>query len=197
MNENLVFISGYFKPFRFYQALLFLIATLCLLVLRFWLIDHFLDLPIDAAEIRQRYQSIKWWQLVLLIPILEELFFRYLLQGLILHTIFHDKAWIPILLSAALFGLAHFYLPMILAAFVMGLFISWVFWKTKSIFAALFIHITNNFLIIIPSRFYTGIEDTILPQLTTLPSLLSSLIILVMVIYALNQSFKHKNIPSA
>jgi membrane protease YdiL (CAAX protease family) len=192
-------VSGYFtafprylKPFRFYQALLFLMASLCLLLLRFWLISHFYDMPADTAEIRQRYQSIEWWQLVLLIPLLEELFFRYLLQGLILHPVFSDKPWIPIVLSAMLFGLAHFYPPMIAAAFVMGLFISWVFWKAKSIFAALFIHITNNFFIIIPSKLYPELEHGLLTPFTSPPALAASLIILLAVIYALNRSFNRQ-----
>ena len=181
-------ITSYFKPFGFFQALLFLAASFCLLMIRYWIINNFFDLSADGDALVQRYQSIKWWQLVLLIPIVEELFFRYLLQGLIFHNLFPNNAWLAILLSAGLFGLAHWYLPMIIAAFIMGLFISWVFWKFRSLFAALFIHIANNCFIVYAQHFNVGLEKIAPDQLSSLPFLALFLTLLLLVVSLLDKT---------
>lgn len=74
-------------------------------------------------------------------PILEELIFR----GIVLKTFL--KKYNPlkaILLSALLFGIVHFNPWQFIAAFAMGIAIGWVYYQTKSIFPAIFIHFVNN-----------------------------------------------------
>lgn len=75
-------------------------------------------------------------------PILEELIFR----GIVLKTFLKKyKPMKAIVLSALLFGIVHFNPWQFIAAFAMGIAIAWVYYQTKSIFPAIFIHFVNNF----------------------------------------------------
>jgi len=78
---------------------------------------------------------------VLFAPILEELFCRgIILRGLLHHTS-PAKA---ILLSALMFGIMHLNPWQAIPAFILGLFMGWIYWKTHSLWATIFIHFVNN-----------------------------------------------------
>lgn len=74
-------------------------------------------------------------------PILEELIFRgVILKGFL-------KKYNPtraIIYSSLLFGIAHLNPWQFVAAFMAGIAIGWVYYKTKSIWPAIFIHFANN-----------------------------------------------------
>lgn len=78
---------------------------------------------------------------VILAPIFEELVFR----GLILDGLL--KKYSPALaigISALLFGLIHGNPPQIFTGIVLGSFIGWIYYKTKRIELAVFLHFVNN-----------------------------------------------------
>lgn len=78
---------------------------------------------------------------VILAPIFEELVFR----GLILDGLL--KKYSPVLaigISALLFGLIHGNPPQIFTGIVLGSFIGWIYYKTKRIELAIFLHFVNN-----------------------------------------------------
>lgn len=84
-----------------------------------------------------------FFMIVLAAPILEELFFR----GIILDG--YLKNYEPkqaVLVSAFLFGAFHGNLPQGVGAFLSGILIGWIYWKTNSILAAISIHLINNFV---------------------------------------------------
>ena len=74
-------------------------------------------------------------------PILEELIFRGVILKGFLKRYNPTKA---IIFSALLFGIAHLNPWQFIAAFIAGVAIGWVYWKTRSIWPAIFIHFANN-----------------------------------------------------
>ncbi|MDX9846432.1 MAG: type II CAAX endopeptidase family protein [Tenuifilaceae bacterium] len=85
--------------------------------------------------------------LVILAPIFEELIFR----GIILNGLL--KRYSPLLsivVSSLLFAAVHLNPWQFVSAFILGLFIGWVYLRTKSILLAIIIHAFNNFAAILP-----------------------------------------------
>lgn len=74
-------------------------------------------------------------------PILEELIFRGVILKAFLKRYNATKA---IVLAATLFAIAHLNPWQGIAAFIAGIVIGWVYYKTKSIWPAIFIHFVNN-----------------------------------------------------
>ncbi|MBB6463462.1 CPBP family intramembrane glutamic endopeptidase [Flammeovirga kamogawensis] len=78
---------------------------------------------------------------VIAAPILEELIFRGLILDSFLKRYSPTKA---ILYSSMFFGLIHFNPWQFIAAMVLGCFIGWVYYKTKSVSYGIIIHMINN-----------------------------------------------------
>jgi membrane protease YdiL (CAAX protease family) len=78
---------------------------------------------------------------VIVAPVLEELIFRGLILEGFLRNYSPTKA---IIIASLLFGIAHLNIWQFIGAFLLGLFIGWVYWKTRSIGLAIGIHIVNN-----------------------------------------------------
>lgn len=74
-------------------------------------------------------------------PILEELIFRGVILKGFLKKFNPQKA---IIYSSLLFGIAHLNPWQFLAAFIAGMAIGWIYYKTRSIWPAIFIHFVNN-----------------------------------------------------
>lgn len=82
---------------------------------------------------------------VILPAIVEELIFR----GYILHLLLPHGKTFAILVSGALFGVMHFYLPQLLYATVAGILIGYLVVQSGSIWCGIFLHIINNLLVYI------------------------------------------------
>ncbi|PKP11039.1 MAG: hypothetical protein CVU09_04480 [Bacteroidetes bacterium HGW-Bacteroidetes-4] len=74
-------------------------------------------------------------------PILEELIFRGLILKGLLQRYQAKKA---IVWSAVIFGVIHLNPWQFVPAFIIGLFIGWIYWKTLSVWPGVFIHFVNN-----------------------------------------------------
>lgn len=84
-----------------------------------------------------------FFMIVIAAPILEELFFR----GLILDGFLKNyEPKYAILASAFLFALIHGNLPQGVGAFLSGILIGWVYWKTNSVLPGIFMHLINNLI---------------------------------------------------
>ncbi len=75
-------------------------------------------------------------------PFGEEVVFR----GVIANALGRYGVWAGIVASAAIFGVAHGFNVIMLDAFMMGLVTGWVFWKTRSIYPGLVVHVVYNAL---------------------------------------------------
>lgn len=75
-------------------------------------------------------------------PILEEAICR----GAILRAMLKKNwnYWVAIVASAAVFGLAHMNLTQGVPAFIWGIFIGWIYYRTRSIWPGVLIHMVNN-----------------------------------------------------
>ena len=78
---------------------------------------------------------------VIAAPILEEMIFRGVILEGFLRNYNPVKA---ILIVNLMFGLAHLNVWQFVGAFMVGIFISWVYWKTRSLSLAILIHMVNN-----------------------------------------------------
>jgi membrane protease YdiL (CAAX protease family) len=92
-------------------------------------------------EFAQRNGVFSFITIVVAAPILEELIFRgIILDGLL-------KKYSPlnsIVISSILFGLIHLNPWQFIAAFVIGIFSGWVYYKTKKLTLSILIHFVNN-----------------------------------------------------
>lgn len=78
---------------------------------------------------------------VLLAPVFEEVLFRgFFLRGFLKHY----KPWDAIALSAFLFGLLHANPQQFIAAFLMGFFLGYAYWRTASLSVPILVHGLNN-----------------------------------------------------
>ena len=75
-------------------------------------------------------------------PIVEEVVFR----GAILRALLQKNwnPWYAILISAAIFGIIHMNLTQGFSAFAVGIFMGWLFYRTRSIWPGVIIHMMNN-----------------------------------------------------
>lgn len=77
----------------------------------------------------------------LVAPICEEVFFRsFIFIGLLKRM----PLWPSVLLSAAIFGVAHADLGSLVPLFIIGLALAWARWRTDSIWPGIVIHAINN-----------------------------------------------------
>ncbi|MDY7228321.1 CPBP family intramembrane glutamic endopeptidase [Hyalangium rubrum] len=80
---------------------------------------------------------------VLLAPLLEEVLFR----GLILEGLLKNyRPSTAIAVSALLFGVVHLNPWQGIAGALMGIFLGWLYWKTRSLLPCILVHATSNLL---------------------------------------------------
>jgi hypothetical protein len=95
--------------------------------------------------------------LVVAAPILEELIFRgIVLEGLL-------KRYSPIksiLISALFFGLIHLNPWQLISAFVIGIVMGWVYYRTRNLLLPIFLHFVNNLTFTLLSK-YAGPESVV------------------------------------
>ena len=132
--------------------LLSLIAFLLLIIISTDPIDYLLPVPDWFNEMMLKFISkdiYSFITVVIMAPILEELILRGVILDGFLKFYNPRKA---ILLSAFLFGLFHLNPWQFVHAFIGGLYLGWIYYRTKSIIPCIVIHSINNltaFLIIV------------------------------------------------
>ena len=88
-------------------------------------------------------------------PLLEEVLVRGLvLRGYLLNYT-PNKA---IIASAVFFGAIHMNPWQFVAGFISGLFLGYLYYKTKSLFPSILVHLTNNSLAVVFSLYYTNAD---------------------------------------
>ena len=108
--------------------------------------------------------------IVIAAPLLEELIFRgVMLDGLL-------KRYSPvkaILVSSILFGFVHLNPWQFVGAFLIGVFIGWIYYHTRSLSLAIIIHAVNNFVsflfVFIGEKFY-GLDCATMNKMTFVES---------------------------
>lgn len=83
------------------------------------------------------------WAVGILVPIAEEVVFRGAILGELLRK-WSNKPWRAIVLSALIFSIAHMNPAQIPHAFVFGLLLGWMYYRTDSLLPGIVYHIVNN-----------------------------------------------------
>ncbi len=124
-------------------AILVILATIASMVLTEPL-TSLVPMPESVKDVYRKMLSDPIWttlSVAVAAPLIEEFLLRgVMMRGMLRHTtpiqaIHH---------SAFFFALIHMNLSQALGAFVMGLFIGWIYYKTGSLWFAILIHFINN-----------------------------------------------------
>ncbi|MBC6607742.1 CPBP family intramembrane metalloprotease [Hymenobacter sp. BT188] len=140
----------------------------------------FLHLPnwmSDSMRKLSGFPGLSFFVICVSAPILEELLFRGLLLPGLLKNYSPRKA---ILQSSLLFGIIHLNPAQVVSAFLLGLFLGWLYYRTQSLAACIVVHFLNNAMawIAMQNPKWKNLEDPI----ALLPE--GSMLFLIMVISA-------------
>ena len=80
---------------------------------------------------------------VLIGPVCEEIIFRGIIQEGFIETYGGPTA---VLYSALIFGVIHIMPLQVVNAFLAGILLGWIYWKTRSLWIVMILHILNNYL---------------------------------------------------
>ena len=102
-----------------------------------------------SEDVKHLFESImgsSWGYLALgiLAPVAEELVFRGAILRSLMAYFNYRLPWIPIVVSALLFGAVHGNVAQFANAFVMGLLLGWLYCRTHSIVLGVALHWANN-----------------------------------------------------
>ena len=110
--------------------------------------SSFDDYEKPARDLALKAKESSWWGVVLFIlvvavaaPFFEELFYRGLVQRSLLR---HVAPVVAVVLTATLFGLAHFQLLQLPALVVFGLFVGWLAHRSGRLGLSIFTHVGFN-----------------------------------------------------
>ena len=121
-------------------------------------------------------------------PVCEELVFR----GAILRALLHwtPRHWLAIVISALLFALIHANPAQMPHAFLIGLLLGWLYYRTDSVVPGVVYHWVNNSIAYVVYNFYPDPQMKLLDlfgsQRTVVAAVLFSLLILLPALYQLN-----------
>ena len=80
----------------------------------------------------------------ILVPLTEEIVFRGAILRSLLDMMSKKNHWVAIMISAAMFGLAHGNAAQFVNALLMGLLLGWMYYRTKSLVPGILMHWVNN-----------------------------------------------------
>ena len=107
-------------------------------------LSSWLPMPEHIKAIFEKILSDSLWAFlatVIAAPVLEE----FLLRGIIERGLLHWMSpWKAILWSAFFFAVIHLNPWQATGAFIAGILFGWIYWKTRSLAACIFVHMTNN-----------------------------------------------------
>ena len=173
------------------------VAALGLLIPSMWFQEQMPELPNVAEDLFEGLIANPWGYVVigLMAPLAEELVFR----GAILRALlkWNKNHWIGIAISAVLFALIHMNPAQMPHAFLIGLLLGWMYYRTGSIIPGMVYHWVNNSVAFavghILGGVYTNVEDITLKDLFGANVWLAvgfSLLILLPAIYQLKIRLK-------
>lgn len=157
-----------------------------------------LTMPESYLRLFENVMSTPWGYaaLGLLAPIAEEMVFRGAVLRLLLNMLDRQWHWIPIALSAAVFGLVHMNWAQGTHAFVIGLALGWMYYRTGSIVPGILLHWLNNTVAYVMFRILPDMNDGKLTDLfhgsdrLMYGGLFFSLCILIPAVFQLNMRMR-------
>ena len=172
-------------------------AAMGCIVPSMWLQEVMPELPNLMQEGFEELMGNRMGYIVvgLLAPLVEEVVFRWAILRALLK--WNQNHWLCIAISAALFGLSHFNPAQMPHAFLAGLLLGWMYYRTDSIVPGVVVHWVNNsvaYAMYNISKAAYGTGDPTMAQLfgeqRVALAVLFSLCILIPSIYQLNLRMK-------
>ena len=129
-----------------------------------------------------------FFSVCILAPIVEELFFRGVVERILLKL--KTSPWVGIIASAMLFTMIHEFPYQAIGAFIGGVIYGWVYYKTKSIYLTFSMHAVNNIIFFIGFSLDDGVggSDAFPPILYVFAGL--SLLLFIFFIVKLSYKLK-------
>ena len=121
-------------------------------------------------------------------PVLEEMLFRGAVTTELLKNYSPEKA---ILFSALIFGIFHINPAQVLNAFLLGLLLAWLFYKTRSLIPGILIHILNNSLSVYFTQTFPE-ADTLSDIIGNQPYYISLILAIVLLVVSVRSLDKEK-----
>ena len=112
-----------------------------------WIYEQLnISLSMEMEEMFKSIMGNRWGYLALgiLAPLAEEMVFRGAILRTLLNYFDGRMYWIPIIVSALLFGLVHGNMAQLLNAFLIGILLGWMYYRTESIVPGIVLHWVNN-----------------------------------------------------
>ena len=138
------------------------VAALGALVPSVWLQEHMPELPnlVEGEFDMIMKDRMGYFVVGLLAPLAEEMVFR----GAILRSLLRWKSnpWVGIVISAILFAVIHMNPAQMPHAFLIGLLLGWMYWRTDSIVPGVVYHWVNNTVAYILYNIYPNPDLTLL-----------------------------------
>lgn len=167
------------------------LAALGALIPSVWIQEHMPELPNIVEGEFDMIMKDRWGYLVvgLLAPLAEEMVFR----GAILRSLLRwkENPWIGIVISAVLFAVIHMNPAQMPHAFLIGLLLGWMYYRTDSIVPGVVYHWVNNTVAYVMYNLYPNPDLTLVNLFGTeqkvLMALGCSLLIFLPSLFQLNQ----------
>jgi membrane protease YdiL (CAAX protease family) len=170
------------------------LAALGALIPSVWIQEHMPELPNIVEGEFDMIMKDRWGYLVvgLLAPLAEEMVFR----GAVLRSLLRwkENPWIGIVISAVLFAVIHMNPAQMPHAFLIGLLLGWLYYRTDSIVPGVVYHWVNNTVAYVMYNLYPNPDLTLVELFGTeqkvLMALVCSLLIFLPSLFQLNQRLK-------
>ena len=167
------------------------LAALGALIPSVWIQEHMPELPNIVEGEFDMIMKDRWGYLVvgLLAPLAEEMVFR----GAVLRSLLRwkENPWIGIVISAVLFAVIHMNPAQMPHAFLIGLLLGWLYYRTDSIVPGVVYHWVNNTVAYVMYNLYPNPDLTLVELFGTAQKVLMalgcSLLIFLPSLFQLNQ----------
>lgn len=154
----------------------------------------FIPMPDSIKAIFEKaFMDSALWDMILSTCILAPLLEEFVCRGMMLRGMLERMSpWKAIVWSAVLFAVMHMNPWQSIPAFLIGLLLGWVYWKTRCIWATIFLHCVNNSLSTVISRVWpdlpvdAGLKD-ILPSETYWIVYAISAVLLATILFILHE----------
>lgn len=105
-----------------------------------------LTMPSETEAMFESIMKVSWGYVALgvMVPIAEEVVFRGGIQRILQNVLGERNHWIAIMVPALIFGVIHFNLAQGIHAFLIGLLLGWMYYRTGSILPGFVLHWVNN-----------------------------------------------------
>ena len=166
------------------------VAALGAIIPSVWLQEHMPELPNIAEDTFDMIMRDRWGYLSigLLAPLAEELVFRGAIQRSLLQ--WTKQPWVAIAISAIFFAAAHLNPAQLPHAFLVGLLLGWMYYRTDSIVPCVVYHWVNNTVAYVMYNLYPSADLTLVDlfgsERTALMSVGFSFCLLLPALFQLN-----------